>query len=508
MTADIAAQSTQSATATPPLTAAAAQQGAAAPSTTPNTTSLSAVTSQPWRHDFLLSSLASTFIHMLVAIVLGIWIMSLDDDGPPVSLVVSTGSDNDDSAIAELEAPISIEPPEPAGDMRIEHLQEDDPFSPQDPAPTLNIGGPSDPLAAPDIELAVGEGSIYAGRSQRSRAELVAAGGGSLESEAAVAAGLRWLADHQMPDGSWWLNRFNMAHACQGRCRGHGGACDTGAIGLALLPFLAAGQTHTRGPYATVIASGLHWLQANQKADGDLRGVGIGRMYAHALATIALCEAYALTKDKTLAEPAQRAIDFIVDAQHRQGGWRYEPREAGDTSVVGWQIMALRSGQLAYLRVPDEVFERAGHYLDRAQVYPAPALFAYTPGAPATRTMTAEGLLCRQLLGWQRANPGLVGGVEYLINNLPKRENPDIYYWYYGTQVMHHFGGEAWTLWNDHLRDTLIDMQSSSGHEAGSWDPRGEFADAGGRLYMTSLAVLTLEVYYRHMPLYQKQAVK
>ena len=480
------------------------------PATSPNTAASAdaiAIPSPTRWYDFLLSSLASTFIHMLVVIVLGIWIMSRDDDGSPVSLVVSTGTGDDDFAIAEIEAPISIEPPEPAGDMQIEHLHEDDPFSPQDPAPTLNIGGPSDPLAAPDIELAVGEGSIYAGCSSRSRAELVAEGGGSLESEAAVAAGLRWLADHQMPDGSWWLNRFHMSHECQGRCRGHGGACDTGGTGLALLPFLAAGQTQNGGPYRKVIASGLEWLKANQRKDGDLRGVGIGRMYAHALATIALCEAYALTKDKLLAEPAQRAIDFIVDAQHREGGWRYEPGESGDTSVVGWQIMALRSGQLAYLRVPEEVFAKADRYLDRAQVYPAPALFAYTPGMPATRTMTAEGLLCRQLLGWQRANPGLVGGVEYLINNLPKRENPDIYYWYYGTQVMHHFGGEAWTLWNDHLRDTLIDMQSSSGHEAGSWDPRGEFADVGGRLYMTSLAVLTLEVYYRHMPLYQKQAV-
>ena len=49
-------------------------------------------------------------------------------------------------------------------------------------------------------------------------------------------------------------------------------------------------------------------------------------------------------------------------------------------------------------------------------------------------------------------------------------------------------------------------MQSSRGHEAGSWDPRGDFTDVGGRLYMTSLAVLTLEVYYRHMPLYTEKS--
>ncbi|MGE0533662.1 MAG: prenyltransferase/squalene oxidase repeat-containing protein [Pirellulales bacterium] len=453
-----------------------------------------------------MSYLSSTVIHLLALILLGVWLMSLDQERP-VTLVVSTGSADDEAAIAELQAPLAIEPPAPAGDMQVEHLLEEDPFSPQDPPPTLNIGGTSDPLAAPELKLAVGAGSIYAGRSQRSRAELVASGGGSTESEAAVARGLRWLADHQLEDGSWRLDRFHTARGCDGRCGGHGGACDTGATGLALLPFLAAGKTHLSGPYDRVVGRGLEWLQRQQPRDGDLRGVGVGRMYAHAMATIALCEAYALTRDKSLADPSQRAIDFIVRAQHRRGGWRYEPGQAGDTSVVGWQVMALRSGQLAYLRVPDQALTNAGRYLDAAQVYPAPALYAYTPGGPATRTMTAEGLLCRQYLGWPRNSPGLVGGVEYLINNLPKRKSPDIYYWYYGTQVVHHFGGEAWELWNAHMRDTLIAMQSADGHEAGSWDPVGEFSDVGGRIYMTSLALLTLEVYYRHMPLYKEHAV-
>ena len=445
---------------------------------------------------------------MLAVILLGLWLMSLDDDGPPVTLVVSTGSAEDDTMLAEVQAPLAIEPPEPAGDMQVEHLHEEDPFSPQDPAPTLAVGGPADPLAAPDVELAVGAGSIFAGRSQRSRAELVATGGGSSMSEASVAAGLRWLADHQLDDGSWRLDKFHEAQLCRGRCGGLGGPCDTGSTALALLPFLAAGQAHTSGPYATVVSSGLLWLKQHQAESGDLRGVGIGQMYAHALATIALCEAFALTKDKSLADPAQRALDFIADAQHQQGGWRYVPHQPGDTSVVGWQVMALRSGQLAYLRVADRVLAGAGRFLDHAQVYPAPALYTYTPGGPATRTMTAEGLLCRQYLGWPHNSPGLVKGVDYLLENLPRRDSPDIYYWYYGTQVLHHFGGEPWELWNSHMRDTLVEMQSGSGHEAGSWDPVGPFADSGGRLYMTSLALLTLEVYYRHMPLYQKQAVK
>jgi hypothetical protein len=131
-------------------------------------------------------------------------------------------------------------------------------------------------------------------------------------------------------------------------------------------------------------------------------------------------------------------------------------------------------------------------------------LYCYMPGAGPSPVMTAEGLLCRQYSGWRQNNPILRNGVAWLeANQLPKADRANMYFWYYGTQVMHHMGGEAWQKWNGALRDLLISLQAVSGHEAGSWPPLGGHDAQGGRLYTTALAACTLEVYYRHLPLYR-----
>jgi hypothetical protein len=277
---------------------------------------------------------------------------------------------------------------------------------------------------------------------------------------------------------------------------------------MALLPFLGAGQTHELGKYQQTVADGLRWLCADQQANGSFRSISGGNMYAHAQASIALCEALAMTGDPELLTPAERAITYIVQAQHSAGGWRYQPKSPGDTSVMGWQILALRSAQAAGLEIPGSVFELAGDYLDTAQTDDDGGLYAYMPTGRRpqrhTPAMTAEGLLCRQYTGWSREEPGLAIGARYLLSNLPDQANPNIYYWYYATQVLHHLGGEDWSRWNERIRETLIAMQQREGHLAGSWTPRGGHSDRGGRVYMTALAICTLEIYYRHVALYEE----
>jgi hypothetical protein len=239
-------------------------------------------------------------------------------------------------------------------------------------------------------------------------------------------------------------------------------------------------------------------------------------MYAHAISTIVLCEGYALTSDRDLYDPAERAVSFIVGAQHRRGGWRYAPNQPGDTSVIGWQLMALRSAKMAGFAVPEETFESAGRYLDQASADELGATYSYQPAGGRTPTMTAEGLLCREYLGWPKDHPGLQTGVQLLVRDcLPSRAAPNIYMWYYATQVMHHLGGDEWTQWNTAIRTALLEMQETQGHEAGSWDPRGGVSTignvdvaAGGRIYMTALAICTLEVYYRHLPIYRSIELK
>jgi hypothetical protein len=338
-----------------------------------------------------------------------------------------------------------------------------------------------------------------AARDPRVRVEMIEQEGGTTLTEAAVARGLRWLAQEQQADGCWRLDG--------------GIRSDSAATSLALLPFLGAGQTHLTGRYREQVAKGLRWLIENQKADGDLRAGSSGNsgMYAHGQGAIVLCEAFLMTGDEQLRIPAQKSIDFITAAQYSDGGWRYKPNQEassserrGDTSVVGWQLMALQSARAARLTVDEETFELSGFYLDSVQSQDG-ALYAYQPGQRATHVMTAEALLCRIYLGWNQEDRALLDGMQWLADNhMPSANNPNIYYWYYATQAFHHVGGSLWDQWNLRMRDILVDTQEKSGRHAGSWEPRGDHASAGGRVYMTSLAVCSLEVYYRHLPIFRQ----
>jgi hypothetical protein len=252
---------------------------------------------------------------------------------------------------------------------------------------------------------------------------------------------------------------------------------------------------------------------AYQRNNGSLVS-GRGSMYSHGLASIALCEAYAMTQDSRLRPAAQRALEFIALAQDPAGGgWRYVPRQPGDTSVVGWQLMALFSGRMGELEVSPAVEQRASRFLDSVAADATGGSYVYMAGWDPSPVMTAEALLCRMYLGWPREHPGIVRGVRWLLEkHPPDAHRREIYYWYYATQVMHHVGGETWRRWNAKMRELLVGAQLKRGHSAGSWDPPGIAEDfhsaAGGRLMMTSLAMLTLEAYYRHLPIYDRQRVE
>jgi Squalene-hopene cyclase C-terminal domain len=350
--------------------------------------------------------------------------------------------------------------------------------------------------------------SVMAARDPRLRVEMVAKEGGTTLTEAAVARGLKWLSLHQNDDGSWSVNNFQHAGECN--CGGQGGVGGKSAgTALAMLPFLGAGQTHLVGRYKHTVSRGLRWMMENQGDDGDLRAGSTDNsgMYSHGQAAIVLCEAFAMTGDEQLRIPAQKAIDFIVKAQYHDGGWRYlpgPPNQPGDTSVVGWQLMALQSARAANLTVPPDTLGMAEAFLDGVSHLEG-SVYGYQRGHTPTPSMTAEGLLCRMYLGWKKTNPNLVRGVRWLVDDhLPSEKTPNIYYLYYGTQTLHHFGGEDWEKWNVQMRDLLVRSQETGGHVAGSWAPRDQHAYAGGRIYQTSLSICCLEVYYRHLPIFKQ----
>jgi hypothetical protein len=357
----------------------------------------------------------------------------------------------------------------------------------------------------------------FSGRAGPNKAQLIRREGGTTASEMAVQNGLDWLMRHQRKDGGWSLDVRNECRIAPGCPEDVHVESDTAATGLGLLPFLGAGHIHTQpSRYQDVVQRGIDWLLANQQKSGELflGGQIQTQFYSHAIATMALCEAYGLSKDKRLAEPAQRAIDFIAQSQNKyDGGWRYAPGMEGDTSVFGWQMFALRSARLAGLNVSKSVIKGCVHYLDVSSCDKHRTTYSYLPGGMPKPTMTAEGLLCRQYLGWTRDNPNLQTGVAGVWTDLQFSNERNIYYWYYATQLLHNMHNKAWQQWNPKVRDGLIATQMTTKEcDNGSWSPIFPQPDTwgtkGGRLYQTSLSILTLEVYYRFLPLYRNDDPK
>ena len=343
-------------------------------------------------------------------------------------------------------------------------------------------------------------GDALKGRGGATRSRLVGERGGNSRSEAAVARGLIWLARQQRGNGMWQYDGSSKADTAS-------------ATGMALLPFLAAGQTHKvsrDGKYNKTVEAGLKYLISQQQPNGRFRGAG---MYSQAIATIALCEAFGMSGDRgLLLLPAQRAVNFIQSAQGVNGSWGYQANQTGDTSIVGWQVQALQSARLCKELVVDKrTLERARRFLDSVASGPNRSMYGYQEATTASPTRTAVGLLCRYYSdGWGPNNPGMISGVGYLMKSQrPDRAKMDMYYYYYATQVLHFFEGAEWYKeWNPKMRDLLIDLQipESKKDVGGSWDP-GEDPWIGvncGRLGMTCMALLTLEVYYRHLPTYKR----
>jgi hypothetical protein len=369
-----------------------------------------------------------------------------------------------------------------------------------------------DPLAAPPISPdfdATGDGFFSAieapsigwalsGRQEGRKDALLRAYGGTKTTQDSVDLALKWLMAQQRRDGSWSL-RGPYAN-------GSNSENQLAATAMALLAFLGDGHTHVKdGPYKRVVTRGMRALIKQQGDEGEFRSPeapNSHRLYTHAQCTIVLCELYALTEDSMVREAASKAVNYCVKIQSDEGGWRYEPYRDADMSVTGWFVMALESARMARLEVPTTTFDRVGKFLNSI-ASDGGSRYAYQEGDRVTAPMTAEALLCRQYLGWPRDEPRLQRGVEYLSDFPVNWRRPNVYHWYYATQVMHHMGGEPWMAWNKVMRQKVPERQERRGPERGSWSPdQDAWGMSAGRLYVTCLSTYMLEVYYRHLPLY------
>jgi hypothetical protein len=373
-------------------------------------------------------------------------------------------------------------------------------------ATTTQVAAAAAPSSAP-----------YAWRSAPGRLGLVQLQGGSTKTEAAVLAALTWLAKAQSSDGRWDANRHGAGqeHSVLGHNRGGAGRnADTGISALAVLAFLGAGHSHVQGDYQDTVRRGLEFLIRSQASDGSLFGESTlyAQMYCHSMATFALAEAQAMTGDDRLRPAVAKAVEFSVRAQHpATGGWRYRPAvDAGDTSQLGWQMMALASAQRAGVEVPTHTWARVARFLRSVRRGQHGGLASYRPDGPPSTSMTAEALYCRALLQEVSGEPmdaqAAVEATNNVLASLPAGDRINLYYWYYASLALHKQqesndqAAKAWRTWNDALSEALVGTQQTAGNNAGSWNANTVWGGYGGRVYTTAMAAMCLEVYYRYAP--------
>ena len=369
---------------------------------------------------------------------------------------------------------------------------------------------------------------LYAKRTQGNRAGWIGDYGGTSESEAAVTDGLAWLARHQMPSGYWGPESVGGGNLSpceqQAPCSNPGGQYEAAQTGLALLAFQAGGHYYFNdNTYSDVVRKGLDWLVEKQRPDGGMLGTHLaGRnrvfhqyyMYEHGIAAFALGEACAVarasgqTPDSSYLRALRKAMGFIEEMQHDDGGWRYAPirKPASDTSVTGWQVLAIKTALEAGIPVSDHCLSRIGPFFD-AHFVESTGQTRYQRGRTSSEATTGVGMLARQFLLDEADSPEVDKAAQFLADLAERRWNSeakqrndrDYYLWYNCTLAMFHAGGETWERWNSIVRDALIKLQRNDGCSRGSWDPQSRWGGKGGRVYSTALATLCLEVYYRYV---------
>jgi len=441
--------------------------------------------------------LLSAVLHMSIMIVLGLFFVAQEQRSK--LLLRFDYSDHLSEQISEDNLDVSLNLAERA--FEAETLSPE----PLEQLPSTTVVS-APPLSAPVGQELTAIRQGLSGREEGMREALLEAYGGTSGTQQAVWEGLRWLARNQGKGGMWSLD---------GRyADGASTKNPEVATALALLAFQGAGYTPASNPkdeFTSVVARGWQGLLEKEDEDGNFfhTGRNYGRLYTQAICTIAICELFGMTQDEQYREPAQRAIDYCVRVQAPEGGWRYSPGSGSDLSVTGWFVMALQSARMAGLVVPSPTLAQVSTYLDSVSLNGG-SHYSYQPEQGASNSMTAEGLLCRQYLGWYRKDPRLQRGANYLVRWLPswKPGERNIYYWYYATQVCHHMEGRHWRQWNETMREVIPAHQVREGRERGSWDPQGhQHSSSGGRLFVTCLSLYTLEVYYRHLPIYQSALI-
>ncbi|MGD9873086.1 MAG: prenyltransferase/squalene oxidase repeat-containing protein [Kiritimatiellia bacterium] len=388
-------------------------------------------------------------------------------------------------------------------DVNIEMEAPPDPTQFDSPEPEMDLSA----LNIDDVKSPLIMKGLFSGRSAGGRAAMLGKHSGKwgAYTEPAVIKALEWLKNHQLENGSW--------NATGGA---GGGDKPQAMTGLALLAFLAHGETTASEKYGRTVERAIKYLVSSQQADGMFcRPRADNSEYIHGIATYAISEAYGLTRIPALKDSMERAVDVIIKGQQPIGSWNYfyEKNARYDTSVTGWQLQALKAAYIAGASNPGlkACTDKAVEYLKKANMSET-GQFAYRSdekqpgrwiGGSKTGAPTGAAVLCMQLLGYGETTEAKKGLVWLREANCTWSKDGTGYYplyeWYYITQAKFHEGGQQWNSWNNDFARVFVGEQKPDG----SWVSPGENEEPYGPVYGTVFCALTLQVYYRFLPTYQ-----
>ena len=297
--------------------------------------------------------------------------------------------------------------------------------------------------------------------------------------EQCVKRGLDYLAKTQNADGSW-PGQYGQV---------------SGVVGLAVLAFLAHGEMPDEGKYGQVIRRAVDFIVRSQQSNGLLQGRQGRAMYSHGFATLALAEVYGVIKDPRVGPALKKAVGLIVKAQNSRDGWRYSVNsQDADTTVSGAQMVALRAAATAGIEVPNETIKRGVKFYKRC--YSAGGGFGYTGASGPNHARSGIGLLVLSLSGEYRSREAKTTADWLLARGAVQAGDHYFFYaTYYCSQAMFQAGGKYWKQWNSTMTPTLIALQNQDG----SWP-----AKSGGVVCDTAFALLSIEINYNFLPIYQR----
>ena len=440
----------------------------------------------------------------------------------------------------ELVEPIPPEPPPPEKPPEeIEEIIEDPVVTEEvvdmtEIVDDVSVDADFDSTSINDVIGVGGGGGSGFGKLGR-RASRGAAGGTA--TQRAVEYGLEWLAKHQNPEGYWSGAAFDEECGQLGDdviCDGAGGPLhDVGLTSLSLLAFLGAGETNKSGKYRDTVKRGLLWLKDGQDTEtGNFANPLVAQhTYDHILATLVFCEAYALTQQHFLEDPANDGLRYMYAIRNPGRAWRYAPDVAemqdpalqNDTSVTGWAIMAMTTARdfeldydknalddaMLFFEEMTDIQGRTG-YMQPGQFPPREEGLERSFPGELSESLTAVAVLCRIFADPDLKLPGnqqrVEQGVELIAAKPPEWSESapgkrDFYYWYYGTYAFYQakdFDRPGWKAWESALEAAIVNTQFKEGERRGSWDPDSAWGHVGGRVYSTAILTLCLEVFYRY----------